>query len=131
MNYIPPFVAIKEHVRIVTVHGERRVELSYDELQQMIRVMLAGLQVDEAWYLARYEDVAAGIRDGTIASAKEHFIDHGYFEGRQPFAMAVDERWYLSTYADVAEHVRQGAFPNGQHHFDASGYREGRLPRAL
>lgn len=132
MRYIPPFELIKGRVRVSRAKdGAVRVNASYEDMVRLIQALLVGIEVDEAWYLQQNEDVAEGIRAGTIQSAKQHFIDHGYFEGRAPFRMTVDERWYLTTNADVAEQVRMGTFESGQAHFDASGYHEGRLPRAL
>ena len=75
-----------------------------------------------------YEDIGAAIRDGKIASAKEHFVGDGYIEGRKPFEIKVDEKWYFQRYPDVAESVRKGILPSAQQHFDEDGYREGRLP---
>ena len=75
-----------------------------------------------------YEDIGAAIRDGKIASAKEHFVGDGYIEGRKPFEIRVDETWYVQRYPDVVESVRKGVVPSAQQHFDEDGYREGRLP---
>lgn len=130
MKYLPPFELIKGFMRFATVRGEVRVDATYEDYQKMIRTLLSCIGVDEEWYLRTYVDVAEGIGKGVIISARQHFIDHGYFEGRRPFAMLVDERWYLATNADVAEEVRHGTFESGQAHFDAAGYREGRRPRA-
>ena len=63
-----------------------------------------------------------------MESARQHFIDDGFFEGRRPFPMDVDERWCLQQYPDVAESVRTGVVGSGQQHFVEDGYREGRLP---
>ncbi len=132
MRYIPPFDRIKAHLRINEAKARgRRANADYDDILRMIQALLVGIEVDEAWYLARNEDVARGIQEGKIISAKQHFLDHGYFEGRAPFPMAVDEAWYLSNNADVAEEVRAGTLPSGQAHFDAAGYDEGRLPRPV
>ncbi len=131
MRYVPPFERLKGRVRFSeTKDGAIRVKAAYDDMVQLIQVLLSAVDVDEAWYLQQNKDVAQGIREGKIKSARQHFLDHGYFEGRAPFQMAVDEAWYLAANPDVAEHVRLGAFASGQAHFDASGYREGRLPRA-
>lgn len=130
MNYLPPYEIIKNFMRFATVRGELRVDASYEEYQKMIRTLLGGIEVDEQWYLSTYADVAEGIEKGLIASARQHFINHGYFEGRKPFPMNVDERWYLEINTDVAEEVRRGTFESGQGHFEAAGYREGRRPRA-
>jgi hypothetical protein len=132
VRYIPPFGRIKSHLSISQVRGGTvRVNATYEELMRMIQALLTAIDVDEAWYLEQNADVAKGIREGKIRSAKEHFVDHGYFEGRAPFPMTVDEMWYLANNADVSEQVRLGTFESGQAHFDQSGYHEGRLPRAL
>ena len=132
MKYIPPFERIKNHLQLSQIRGGSvRMNATYEDVAQMIQALLIGIDVDEAWDLQQNDDVAQGIREGKIISAKQHFVDHGYFEGRTPFQMTVDETWYLATNADVAEQVRLGTFELGQAHFNQSGYREGRLPRAL
>ncbi|HTI84825.1 MAG TPA: hypothetical protein VL614_30600 [Acetobacteraceae bacterium] len=131
MKYLPPFDQIRRAVEISTVRGELRVSLSYDDFIKIIRLMISGIQVDEEWYLNEYPDIAQAIRDGKIVSARQHFIDDGYFEGRRPFPMSVDERWYLEQYPDVAESVRKGVVGSGEQHFFEDGYREGRLPSEI
>ena len=71
--------------------------MTYEDLQQVIRTLLTMIEVDGAYYLARNPNVAAGIRQGDIRSAREHFVDHGYFEGRLPYRIEVDETWYKET----------------------------------
>lgn len=128
MKYLPPFDLIRRSVEISTVRGELRVSLSYDDFVSVLRLMISGIQVNEEWYLTEYPDIAQAIRDGKVASARQHFIDDGFFEGRRPFPMDVDERWYLQQYPDVAESVRTGVVGSAQQHFVEDGYREGRLP---
>jgi hypothetical protein len=128
VKYLPPFDLIRRSVEISTVRGELRVSLSYDDFVRVLRLMISGIQVIEEWYLTEYPDIAQAIRDGKVESARQHFIDDGFFEGRRPFPMDVDERWYLQQYADVAESVRTGVVGSGQQHFVEDGYREGRLP---
>ena len=128
MKYLPPFDLIRRSVEISTVRGELRVSLSYDEFVRVLRLMISGIEVHEEWYLTEYPDIAQAIRDGKVESARQHFIDDGFFEGRRPFPMDVDERWYLEQYPDVAESVRTGVVGSGQQHFVEDGYREGRLP---
>jgi hypothetical protein len=131
VKYLPPFDLIRRMVEVSTVRGELRVSLSYDDFIRIMRLMIAGIEVDETWYLAQHEDIARAINGGTVASAKRHFVDDGYFEGRLPFPMPVDERWYLEQNPDVAEGVRKGTITSGEQHFAEDGYREGRLPTAL
>ena len=131
MRYLPPFDLIRRMVEISTVKGTLRVNLSYEDFIRLLRMMISGVEVDETWYLKENEDIAQAISDGTVKSAKQHFVDDGYFEGRLPFAMAVDERWYLDNYPDIAESVRKGILRSGKQHFAENGYREGRLPFPL
>jgi hypothetical protein len=93
--------------------------------------MIRGVDVDEAWYARTYEDIGNAVRDGVLRSAKQHFVDDGYFEGRLPFPIPVDERWYLEQNPDVAESIRKGVVDSAQDHFSKDGYREGRLPFGL
>ncbi len=128
MKYLPPFDLIRRSIEISTFRGELRVNVSYEDFVKILKRMIVGVEVDEAWYLRTYDDIAKAIRDGIVRSAQQHFVDDGYFEGRLPFPMRVDDRWYLSEYPDVADSVRKGTVLSPQVHFDEDGYREGRLP---
>lgn len=131
MKYLPPFELIRRSIEISTVRGELRVNMAYEDFVKILRTMIAGIEVDEAWYLQTYEDIASAIKAGAVRSAKQHFVDDGYFEGRRPFPMQVDERWYLIENPDVADHIRRGEITSAQEHFEQDGYREGRLPFAM
>jgi len=131
MKYLPPFDAVKACVTIHTTRGELAVTCRYDGFVDMIRGFLIGIEFNEAWYLHRYPDIAEAIKQGHIASAWEHFINNGYFEGRLPFPIQVDEEWYLQQNEGVADYVRRGLLESAQQHFDENGYREGRLPFGL
>jgi hypothetical protein len=97
----------------------------------MIRKLIIGVEVDEAWYLERYPDIADAIERGVVKSARLHFVNDGYFEGRIPFPIQVNERYYLAENQGVADYVRTGMLESGQQHFDENGYAEGRLPFGL
>jgi hypothetical protein len=131
VTYLPPFNKIRAMVNIADENGKLTVNASYDEFLDMIRAVLSVIEVDEAWYLSKYPDVGEGIRSGAVASAREHFMHNGYFEGRLPFEIKVDERWYLTQHPGVADYIRAGRLESGQQHFDHDGYREGRLPFRL
>ena len=131
MKYIPPFDSVKAHLAMASEKGEVRVSGAYEDLVNLIRQLIQGIEVDEAWYLERYPDIADAIKEGIVTSAQQHFVNDGYFEGRQPFPIRVNERWYLTQNTGVADYVRQGKLKSGQQHFDENGYMEGRLPFAL
>lgn len=131
MRYLPPFDSVKRLVEISNVKGVPRVSMSYEQFVQMVRMLLGAVELSEAWYASAYPDIGQAVQDGIVASGRRHFIDDGYFEGRQPFAMQVDEAWYLQQYPDVAEGIRAGHIESAQAHFDKDGYQEGRLPFAI
>ena len=131
MKYLPPFELIRRSIEISTVRGELRVNLSYENFVDILRTMIRGVEVDEAWYARAYEDIGNAVKAGALRSSRQHFIDDGYFEGRLPFPIMVDERWYLTQNPDVADSIRKGAVESAQDHFVKDGYREGRLPFGL
>lgn len=128
MKYLPPFSALKSSVRLLSVKGQLKVDMSYDELLDLIKLFLRTVPFEEAWYRRTYPDVEEAVRAGAYRSARQHFVEHGYFEGRRPFPLEVDEAWYLRTYPDVGESVSAGAVASAQDHFERHGYEEGRRP---
>lgn len=131
LKYLPPFEVLNSYLTISSVKGELMVTCSYENLIQLLRRAIVGIEVDEQWYLKRYPDIAEAIDKGLVQSARLHFISDGYFEGRLPFPINVEERYYLAQNAGIAEYVRKGMLENGQQHFDENGYVEGRLPFGL
>ncbi|MFL5255970.1 MAG: hypothetical protein ACJ8AI_24365 [Rhodopila sp.] len=128
MSYLPPFDVVKRSFELSTSKGQLMATASYENIIKMIRLLISAIDVDEVWYLDTYPDVAQAVRQGQISSAKEHFINNGYFEGRLPSKVTVDEEWYKNEYPDVAESIKQGAEQSAQVHFYRNGYKEGRMP---
>ena len=128
VNYLPPFEEIKSFVAFAAVKGELTVSATYTQFTGLVRTLLQFIEVDEAWYLKQYPDVAEAIRNGIVTSAREHFINDGYFEGRIPFLIEVDEAWYLEQNPGVAEFIARGELESAQQHFNDNGYRESRKP---
>ena len=62
------------------------------KLKEILRQLLPSVALDEALYLRLYPDVKHAIETGTLTSARDHFVAHGYFEGRvfQPDPVYVD-----------------------------------------
>ena len=131
VKYVPPFEAIKNSLEIRAVKGELRVSASYNDFVALIKLLISVVEVDEDWYLEQNPDIAKAVQEGKLTSARRHFIDDGYMEGRLPFPLQVDEEWYLSQNPDVAESIRKGTIQSAVEHFIANGYKEGRLPFSL
>lgn len=83
---------------------------------------------DEALYLSRNLDVAAAVRNSTLASGRVHFETYGMQEGRDPNAL-FDTDYYLAQYQDVADAVARGE-TTAWSHYNSYGWREGRDPSA-
>jgi len=104
------------------------IQVREAKLHDLLRSILPSVEVDEVWYRRRYGDVDEAIRLGHVATARDHYVSTGYFEGRFPRPFVVDERWYVTTYPDVAMAIGTGKLKKAQDHFEAEGYKEGRLP---
>jgi hypothetical protein len=130
VNFIPSFDVTKRLIEISTAKGQVVATARYENLIMMIKLLLSGIDVNEEWYLRQYPDVGKAIRDGGTKSAKQHYIDNGYFENRLPFPVMVDDGWYKREYPDVAESIKEGT-DSSQEHFVRQGYKEGRMPFSM
>jgi hypothetical protein len=126
MDCPPSFDVVMKKLEIRAREGAV-VVLSHEKLRALVRGFLELVQVDEEWYRSTYPDVAEGIANGTVPSAKDHFIHDGYFEGRLPHDVEIDDVWYYETYPDVAANFKAGG-PSAKEHYLEHGYREGRSP---
>jgi hypothetical protein len=124
-NFFTPYSAVEE--RLAQMAGTP----AQDQVKAIIRLILDATPIDEALYLRRNPDVAQAVAAGVYASARDHLVAVGYFEGRSAWPERFDEAWYLNTYPDVAEGIASGALKNGKEHFERFGAREGRLPAPI
>lgn len=131
MKYLLPFSVLKNSIKLLSVKGQLKVDMSYDELLDFVKKFLQAVPIDENWYRTTYPDVAEAIKAGAYRSAKQHFVEHGYFEGRRPFELEVDETWYMSHYPDIETSVQSGTVTSARDHFMRHGYEEGRMPADL
>ncbi|QDM22631.1 hypothetical protein FIU28_16825 [Tardiphaga sp. vice154] len=111
--------------------GSESVTFTREEFESLIKVFLRAVEVDEDWYRSEYDDVDAAIVAGSFRSARHHFIQNGYREGRRPAPVVVDENWYGKIYSDVTRSLEFGEIESYQEHFDKYGESEGRFPFQL
>ncbi len=128
MKYLVPFSKLKGSFRVVSIGGQLKLDMTYDELVDAIKKLLLAVPVDEDWYRKSYPDVAEAIDSGTYRNAKHHFVDYGYFEGRRPFLPEVEAEFYLKNNPDVQKGIAEGTIKSPTAHFIEHGYDEGRLP---
>ena len=55
------------------------LRLAREQFVAVVKSLLRGITVDEAWYRLTYPDVDQAIKAGTFRSAKHHFVEEGYF----------------------------------------------------
>jgi hypothetical protein len=115
---------------LIVPDGDHHFKVEKNLLVSLMAARLMKIKFDENWYLSRYPDVKEAVKRGVVASGRDHYLSHGYYEHRMPTPILVNEKWYLDSYPDVAEAIRGGVYKTAQSHFDHSGFREGRMPYA-
>jgi hypothetical protein len=130
VSYVVPFSLLAEKLGFSSSRSES-AHVRWEALLEASKLIALSVPVDEDWYLQEYKDVAAAVVRGIYRSARHHFVECGYVEGRHPSAPVVDEKWYLSAYPDVAEGTETGEIVSAQDHYEKHGYKEGRLPCAF
>jgi hypothetical protein len=86
IRYIVPFTVLSQWWERYDVAGSDELDMPYPSYLTMLRRLLEPVQVDAAWYLAANPGVARAVAGGEFASAGHHYLSHGYFEDRPPFA---------------------------------------------
>jgi len=86
MKYLAPFPILKQWVDKYRIPESDHYDLPYTYYIAMIRRFLEPVPVDESWYRTAYPGIAGAIERGIFRSAFHHFLAHGYFENRSPYA---------------------------------------------
>jgi hypothetical protein len=84
-----------------TASGSADLELTYQSALGFICRLLEPVPVDAAWYRAKYTDVTGAIDRGVFRSAGHHFLLHGFFEGRLPFASEGEGRRHPLPFSSI------------------------------
>jgi hypothetical protein len=81
---------------------------------------------DEAFYLKANPDVAREVSAGRLQSGLDHYVQHGFKEGRLCFN--IDYRWYSVEYPLAAFEVGNGDYADLTHHYMEVGALRGYKP---
>ncbi|WP_210489415.1 hypothetical protein [Microvirga antarctica] len=95
-------------------------------IDRLLDVMARSIPVDEQFYRSRYPDVDEATRAGDVASASQHYVEHGFYEDRIPCDVVVDEEAYLTLYPDIAEGIESGGVASATDHWIRYGRNEER-----
>jgi hypothetical protein len=123
-----PFTSVEATLEVTPGREGLQLHISNEQLCQLLCRFLGSICVDQEWYCNTYPSVSQAIGQGKFPNAMQHFMRHGYLEGRWPFDMYLDEPWYLDRYPDVKPSIDAGAFQSAREHYQRVGYRQGRLP---
>lgn len=113
--------------------GESSISISREGFRELLasHVEMKTKDFDSSWYLKQYPDIAKSVMAGNIASAKTHYIQYGYVEGRLPGLKNADVEGYIARYPDISTRLGQlkgkKRTAAAMEHFVKFGYREGRV----
>jgi SAM-dependent methyltransferase len=71
---LPPFVVLLQQL------GDQAPSIKI--LRGVLRLFVAAIPFDRDFYLGRYPDLMKASVSGKLLDARQHFVEHGYFEGR-------------------------------------------------
>lgn len=130
--YVPPhFGRFKQMAKVYGwEQGHETLTMSRTGFLALMQELLAFADFDEAWYLSTYKDVADAVARKEFKSARDHYLNYGYFEGRLPTAKDFDAGFYAKQYADVVKAMKSSDPKKLLEHFISHGYAEGRQSRA-
>ncbi len=106
-RYLPPFCNILEWLGSQRPAGSESLTLRLDDLQDVLRHVLAAVPLDQDAYFAAHPGIAQEVERGHYASAAHHFVLHGYFEGRTHHASQDDsDRPALPSYKSLKSRLK-------------------------
>jgi hypothetical protein len=86
LRYIVPFTRLSRWIEARADPQTGEVDMAYFDYIGLIRRLLEPVVVDEDWYVQTYPSIGQAVARGVTASAAHHYLPHGYFENRSPFA---------------------------------------------
>jgi hypothetical protein len=123
-----PFCETQTRLAIAPARGRVFAHVEREVFVSLIKNIIRAVAVDAEWYCRAYPAASEMIRSGRFASASDHYVQVGYFEGKLPFEITVDEDWYISRYKHVRNGIALGRATSAKDHFLRIGYGEGCRP---
>jgi len=128
--FIPPFNALLR--ALVTtpqeLQSQSEITIPTKMLRFLLKIAVEAGDFNEKGYLAANPDVAVALRQRTISSARDHYINTGYWECRRGATPEVDEQWYRKVNPDVASAIRNKTVASASEHYLSTGVEEFRAP---
>ena len=132
-DYFPHVDLLLRSMRIDRdrLNGRGKVAIDARLLRRIVQSVVARLPFSAEFYAASYPDIAAAAAAGQIPDLHSHYVETGYFEGRQGAPPVLDEAYYCGAYQDVAAAIGEGQVATADDHYLQSGAAEGRVPAAV
>jgi hypothetical protein len=129
--FIPPYTTLLSSLGVTQEQLDKQPEVTVSAklLKLLIQAAVVASDVDESGYVNANPDIREALTKRTIASARQHYVSTGYFEGRWG-GVRIDDAWYLKTNPDVAQAVRTRGVASATEHYFSSGAAEFRAPNA-
>ncbi len=126
--YAPPLTLLLAGLDITELDlAQETVSVRAGFLRFLIQEFARLLPFDPAFYGRAYPDVEAARLVGDVPSLHAHFVVQGYFERRQPCAMAFDPAEYAALYPDLTRAFDPADIYALRAHFVGHGWQEGRV----
>jgi hypothetical protein len=120
------FEELQKEIYSLGIKVEGGMFYPQEAVNRLLEVLARSIPVDEQFYYSNYPDVYAEVTSGQLGGAAQHFVEHGFYEGRFPSDVAVDEKDYLARYPDVIEGIESGIVESATDHWIRYGRLEGR-----
>ena len=104
----------------------RSVTVKTENLKAVISEMLRQFGINERLYVAMYPDVQEWVEQNKPFTPTDHFVEFGFFEGREVVEKAFSETEYLKKNPDVEKAFLDGVYQTPVEHYILFGRKEGR-----
>jgi hypothetical protein len=106
MSFVAPFPLLKDWLDKHAMEGTDIIICTFDDLVDVLRGIVIGVPVDEAFYTDAYPAVAKGLIAMGLETPQSHYYKHGYFEGRSPFETGWKHLTRPVAFAEITAMVR-------------------------
>src|SRR4051812_45991431 len=102
------FERLQKEIGTLAIKVDKGTFYPQAAVDQLFEVLARSIPVDEKFYFSKYPDIYEAARAGEISSAAQHFVEHGFYEGRLPCDVVIDEEAYLARYPDIVDGIQAG-----------------------
>jgi hypothetical protein len=120
------FEALQKEIGSQGLKTEKGTFYPQAVIDRLFDVLARSIPVNQDFYFAKHPDIEKAWKAGEIACAAQHFVEHGFYEGRLPCDVFIDEEDYLRRYPDVADGIKAGQIESASEHWIRFGRFEGR-----